>query len=417
MFHILKPYRQLEKYIYYLIGAELLIQIINAAFMILVNYYLIEIGYKDYQIAKFTSYRYISVLFLGIPFGLLYSRVNLLPLIKIGTILFILNAIAIILLAPYHHEGLMHVLMFLFGVFLLMSHVVAMPFLMRIVDKEKVSIVLSMFFQTWAASIIFIGIISFVYQNLFSQIASQRNLLLALFSLSSIAILFLFRIPRSIQFKSEAARVKTNYKILRREWKRIILILFPTILIAIGAGFCIPFFNLFFFYTYGINASGYSSIVSLSHILVLFIMFLTPWIKDRFGYRFGVLGIQSLGVLTLIILTWSHKFIALPYAMWIAVLAFVLRQPLMNSAQPLIAEFTLEKVGKENQPLIQSIEATIWSGSFWISSLIFSLLREKNIEYYTIFNITILLYIFGVATWYFVFRYFELFDQREKNKE
>jgi MFS family permease len=404
---ILQKYRQLEKYIYYLIIAELLIQLINAAFLILVNYYLLEIGYKDYEIAKFTSYRYISVVLLGIPFGLLYKKTNLLPLIKIGTVLFVSNAIAIILLAPYHHEWLMHILMFLFGVFLLMSHIVAMPFLIRIVDKDKMSIALSLFFQTWAASIIFIGIISFVYQNLFPDMHSTKYLLLSLFSISFIAIILLFKIPKNIQFKSNEHLEKVSKKLSLTEWKRIFYILFPTTLIAIGAGFCIPFFNLFFYYTYGIKAAGYSSIVSLSHILVLFIMFLTPWIKSRFGYRFGVLGIQSLGVLTLIILTWSHHFFALPYAMWIAVLAFVLRQPLMNSAQPLIAEFTIEKVGHDNQPLIQSMEATIWSGSFWISSLVFGVMREAKIEYYTIFNITILLYIFGVAVWYFVFRYFE----------
>jgi hypothetical protein len=98
--------------------------------------------------------------------------------------------------------------------------------------------------------------------------------------------------------------------------------------------------------------------------------------------------------------------------MWLALTTFALRQPLMNSAQPLIAEFTLEKVGQRNQPLVQSIEATIWAGSFWISSLIFSSLREANVSYSTIFNITILLYVFGVITWFFVFNSFEKEDSK-----
>lgn len=406
MLKFLEPYRKLEKFVYYLILAELMIQLINAAFLILVNYYLLELGYKDYQIAAFTSYRYISVLCLGIPFGLLYKRVNLLPLIKIGTVLFIINSIAIIILAPYHLEVVMHLMMFLYGVFLLMSHVVAMPFLIRIVDKGKMSLVLSLFFQTWAASIIIIGIISFGFELFFPALTSIKYLLLFLFSISSIAIFLLFKIPKNIQAKSKDSQ-SSSKKISVKEWKKIGIILFPTLLIAVGAGFCIPFFNLFFYYTYGINASGYSAIVSSSHVLVLLIMFLTPWIKNRFGYRFGVLGIQTLGVLTLIILTWSHKVFDIPLAMYIAVFAFIFRQPLMNSAQPLIAEFTLENVGKENQPLIQSIEATIWSGSFWISSIIFGVMRESNVEYYTIFNVTILLYVIGVITWFFVFRYFE----------
>lgn len=114
---ILESYKKLERPIYYLILAEFLLQCINATFLVLVNYYLIKLGYKDYEIAEFVSYRYISVLILGVPFGLLYKRINLLPMIKIGAILFVANAIAIILVAPYHSQLLMTVLMFFLGYF------------------------------------------------------------------------------------------------------------------------------------------------------------------------------------------------------------------------------------------------------------------------------------------------------------
>ncbi|MFY7861262.1 MAG: hypothetical protein ACOVP5_03475, partial [Chitinophagales bacterium] len=239
-----------------------------------------------------------------------------------------------------------------------------------------------------------------------------RNLLLILFSASSIAIYLLFQIRKRDTKPVFNDSKLTLDKIHWVEWRKIFSILFPTTLIAIGAGFCIPFFSLFFYFTYQLDAAQYSNIVSFSHILVLGFMMATPWIRRTYGYKYGIIGIQSLGVLSLIVLTWAHNWLALPYSMWLALTTFALRQPLMNSAQPLIAEFTLEKVGQRNQPLVQSIEATIWAGSFWISSLIFSSLREANVSYSAIFNITILLYILGVITWYFVINSFEKEDSK-----
>jgi MFS family permease len=412
MKQIFENYRHIDRDIYHLILAEWMIQIINASFLILVNYYLLDLGYKDYEVAKFTSYRYISVLLFGIPFGFLYKKIQLLPLIRIGSILFIFNSIAIIVLAPYHLDWLMHILMFFFGIFLLMSHIAAMPFLMRIVDPSKISLTLSLYFQTWAAAIIFIGIVTFLYHCFFNNSDGLGSLLIALFSSASLAIYLLFKIKNVDTKPKKVISKSTIDKIDWKEWIRIGRILFPTTLIAIGAGFCIPFFSLFFYFTYQLDAAQYSNIVSFSHILVLGFMMCTPWIRRTYGYKFGIIGIQALGILSLIILTWAHHWLALPYSMWLALTTFALRQPLMNSAQPLIAEFTLEKVGQRNQPLVQSIEATIWAGSFWISSLIFSSLREANVSYSTIFNITILLYVFGVITWFFVFNSFEKEDSK-----
>jgi hypothetical protein len=76
----------------------------------------------------------------------------------------------------------------------------------------------------------------------------------------------------------------------------------------------------------------------------------------------------------------------------------------MNSAQPIITNYKMNVIGKKNQALIGSIEATIWSGSFWFSSIIFAELRKVDLSYATIFNITIVLYIIGALSWYFIIK-------------
>jgi hypothetical protein len=401
---ILESYKKLERPIYYLILAEFLLQCINATFLVLVNYYLIKLGYKDYEIAEFVSYRYISVLILGVPFGLLYKRINLLPMIKIGALLFVANAIAIILVAPYHSQLLMTVLMFFFGVFLLMSHVVSLPFLLKITSKDNLSISLSLFFQTWGASVMTVGIVSFLYNKIFTNYSSEKTIILTIFLLASIAIILLFKIPKDIEIKAKEMEDVVDIKPDKSETKNIFYLLLPTLIIAIGAGFSIPFFNLFFFYTYQMNSDSYSIILGLSHLIVIVFMMFTPWIQSRLGYQKGIVGIQSLGILCLIIMVWANKFFPLSIAYILSVTFFILRQPLMNSAQPIITNYKMNVIGKKNQALIGSIEATIWSGSFWFSSIIFAELRKVDLSYATIFNITIVLYIIGALSWYFIIK-------------
>lgn len=401
---ILNSYKQLERPIYYLIFAEFLLQCINATFLVLVNYYLLDLGYKDYEIAKFVSYRYISVLILGVPFGLLYKRIQLLPMIKIGAVLFIVNAIAIILIAPLHSNLAMTILMFLFGVFLLMSHVVSLPFLLKITSKDNLSISLSLFFQTWGASVMTVGIVSFIYNKILTDYSSEKTIILTIFILASIAIILLFKIPKNIEIKAQEMEDIAETKPNDKETRNIFYLLLPTLIIAVGAGFSIPFFNLFFFYTYQMNSDSYSIVLGLSHLIVIVFMIFTPWIQSKLGYQKGIVGIQSLGIICLIIMVWANKFFPLSIAYILSVTFFILRQPLMNSAQPIITNYKMNVIGKKNQALIGSIEATIWSGSFWFSSIIFAELRKIDLSYATIFNITIILYIIGALSWYFIIR-------------
>ncbi len=401
---ILNSYKQLERPIYYLIFAEFLLQCINATFLVLVNYYLLDLGYKDYEIAKFVSYRYISVLILGVPFGLLYKRIQLLPMIKIGAVLFIVNAIAIILIAPLHSNLAMTILMFLFGVFLLMSHVVSLPFLLKITSKDNLSISLSLFFQTWGASVMTVGIVSFIYNKILTDYSSEKTIILTIFILASIAIILLCKIPKNIEVKAQEMEDIAETKPNDKETRNIFYLLLPTLIIAVGAGFSIPFFNLFFFYTYQMNSDSYSIVLGLSHLIVIVFMMFTPWIQSKLGYQKGIVGIQSLGIICLIVMVWANKFFPLSIAYILSVTFFILRQPLMNSAQPIITNYKMNVIGKKNQALIGSIEATIWSGSFWFSSIIFAELRKIDLSYATIFNITIILYIIGALSWYFIIK-------------
>ena len=53
-------------------------------------------------------------------------------------------------------------------------------------------------------------------------------------------------------------------------------------------------------------------------------------------------------------------------------------------------------VGKNNQELISALSSSLWSISWFFSAKIFEWLRLLDFQYYQIFLITSLLYLFGV---------------------
>jgi hypothetical protein len=50
---------------------EFFLQLVNAVFFLYLNYYMDKEGYRDYDIARLVSYRYLTVMLFSLPFGLM----------------------------------------------------------------------------------------------------------------------------------------------------------------------------------------------------------------------------------------------------------------------------------------------------------------------------------------------------------
>ena len=88
-------------------------------------------------------------------------------------------------------------------------------------------------------------------------------------------------------------------------------------------------------------------------------------------------------------------YVSYPFALTIAITAFIFRQPLMHMAHPASNELLMNYVGKKNQELISALSSSLWSASWFISAKIFEWLRLLDFRYYEIFLITAGLYIIG----------------------
>ena len=196
------------------------------------------------------------------------------------------------------------------------------------------------------------------------------------------------------------------------EWKKIGIAVFPTILIATGAGLTIPFINLFFLGVHGIESKAFSLFGSLSFVLVTIVMVFVPAIRRQWGYNIVVNGFQILAVFALFIMASTEWYATWEWAATIAVVAFLIRQPLMQVASPAITEMTMYYVGERNQEMMGALNASIWSGAWFFSSVIFGVLRAWEIAYVNIFMMTVVLY--GIAT---VVYYWLINDYERMKKE
>mgnify|MGYP001402323337 FL=1 len=105
-------------------------------------------------------------------------------------------------------------------------------------------------------------------------------------------------------------------------------------------------------------------------VLVFFSSLMVPTLKHKYGYWMTIVFVQGLSICCLITLAITELFATSHYAIYFAVSAFILRQPLMHMAHPSSNELMMNYVGKRNQELISALSSSLWSASWFISAKI-----------------------------------------------
>jgi hypothetical protein len=202
--------------------------------------------------------------------------------------------------------------------------------------------------------------------------------------------------------KVPIGNIHTDY-----DWHIIFRALIPTFMIAFGAGFTIPIINLFFYHVHHMTAENFSLMNVFAFILVTAGGFAVPEIKRMYGYKFSITVFQGLSIVALFILGTTEWYNGWHGAVIVAIVAYIIRQPLMNIAAPMTSELTMKYVGEKNREIISALTAAIWSGSWFASAQIFAILREMKMSYSNIVFITVVFYIIGVSWYYWLIRDYE----------
>ena len=373
-----------------MIKAEFFIQLIGAAFFLILNIYLAKKGFSDPEIANFISYRFLAVMLLAFPLGIYIKGKPLKPFFMIGGLGVPIVAIVLILLVHYGWYQYLPALFILWGVVFTLFQVCSLPYLMRNTIIENQSHAISLNYATNSFGTIFSGFIIFGAGQ-FMREFDEGKILLGISILGFIGVYYVLKMKVDVV---ESVKERLQWK--SYDWVLLMKAIAPTLIIAVGAGLTIPFINLFFFHNFQIDSSGFAVIGGIASILVAILSLLVPNLKSRLGFQKGITYVQTIAVIALVALATTEFFKDYWWGLPLAIMCYWVRTPLMNMAAPMTSELTMNYVGAKNQEMLSAIIAAMWSGSWFFSSQIFRFLKAEGLPYAHIFYITAVLYAFGV---------------------
>jgi MFS family permease len=404
----LKEYTKLDRSIIHLTIVEFFVQLINVSFIAILPLYMKAEHFSDAQYAHFTSYRYLGMLALALFVGMYIKGRRILPLIYIASAGVPFFALLMVIGVHFHSTALILFAHLLWGTAYTFIQIPILPYILRNAPKEQHTLAITLNFATWSIASIFGGLVIALFNGYDNHLFSERNLLFAIATVGFSSVYFVSRISKK-EYIPETANKTGNLK--DYDWRIISRALIPTTIIAIGAGFTIPFMGLFFSNVHSMSTATFSFLNFITAVLVTIVAIYVPSIKSRFGYQRAVPTTQSFAICALIIMATTQYYAQWSMSVYIAAVFYLLRQPFMSAAVPMTSEITMKYVGERNREMVSALTSSIWSGSAYFSAIGFGILRHLDVPYVNIFLITAAVYILGVTMYYFL-----LVDYYKKEK-
>lgn len=393
-----KSYREIDKNSWNVIYSEGAVQIVNGCLMLILLLYLKNKGFSDGDSARFTAARFLGVLLISFPLGIYIKKRKLLPFFRMASIAVPLFTLLSVFAVEHHQNWLIYTSFFFWGIAFSFAEIVKLPFMLRYADKKVLTNAIALSYATWSFGAIIAAVLIYLLSLISTTLFDEKNCIIVISILSLFGAYFSFKIKEP-EIPLETKETKFNLK--EYEWGKIVYSLTPTFLIAVGAGMSIPFVPLFFEHTFNMNYSTFAGYGFLAYILVFVMTMLTPSISKKLGYQIAIPLTQLLSVSCLVMMGVTELFKDVDNILVLAIVMYMLRQPLMNLAQPMTTELIMKYVGKSNHEIVSALMALIWNGSFVVTSLLFAQLRDLNVSFYYIFLITAALY-FVAIIWYVV---------------
>ena len=410
---IFRSYQDLPQAIHLLIMVELFLNLIHVAFILILNIFLRKQGFTDPEIASFNSLRFIGGLAFALPLGIYIRGKRLKPFFILAALIVPLTSGLIIESVQHKVVPLIQLAFISWGFGMMLMRVCPLPFIIRSTTAVNSTEALSLSAATWSLATIFSGIIisgldwiGYLTLGTWTLAFNEQSTLWIITVLSAASIFFALRITESEQ--KEAKRNDDLFSIHKSyDWPLIFKAISPLILISIGAGLTIPFVNLFFNSVFSLTSSDFSLLGSITAFLVFIFSLLVPSLRKKYGYWMTIVVVQALSICCLVIMATMELYADFSFAIIIAVIAFILRQPLMHMAHPAANELLMNYVGKKNQELISALSSSLWSASWFVSAKVFEWLRLLEFRYYEIFLVTAALYVIGVILFGLLIREYE----------
>jgi MFS family permease len=342
----LRSMGMLKRNVWLFLTAALLMGTGRQIFMVLRNQYLVDLGLADQAVTSVQGFNSLGGLLIALPAIVIISRFRAKTLL---TGICIANAIGFSLQGLFGTLQVFQGAALAAGVAMSLNMALGSPFLMRNTGvHERVFGFALLATVSWPLSGFIGSLLSGLLQAWFTGMAGEG---VVVFGESIPAMMFGYRatlvvasalvltalVPIMMVREGPAdGKGKTLRQIMTfHDKKTLFLIGLPQMVIGFGAGLTIPFFNVYFKNEWGLSPQQIAPIFMAMFAVLVVSYLITPPLVKRFGPVKVMIGSQILSLPFFIEL-------ALGSFLWAAITAFIARQALMNSGEPIYKQFAQE---------------------------------------------------------------------------
>ena len=193
-------------------------------------------------------------------------------------------------------------------------------------------------------------------------------------------------------FPRDPRRSRALLGIVIRDRGRFVRLVFPGLLISIGAGQIIPFLNIFIQRKFALDLTSLNAVFAFTSLGTVAAILAQPTLARRFGQITSVVIVQAASIPFLVVLGFSP-------VIWLVILAMAVRNSLMNAGNPIFAAFAMEQVTPAERASLSAAMSLLWQigwviGGTWYAVLQATLGFEGG---YTVNFVTIIA-LYTVAT-------------------
>ena len=346
---------------------------------ILLNFYLVSIGYDTGTISLLQSLPRLSGFLIGLPIGLIANRVGNRRLILLSTAGL---ALAVAATALTQNLAVIAASRFLWGACFGANQVVKPPFMVTLTDRSEHTAQFSYHNLVAMLAVALGSALGGVLPLMFSQTLGivgtneMRPEVMPMayrVSIMCAALLLLLSNLPILALRSASANGKNagavGYRVWRNApWRRLLRLTFPLFVFGISGGLTFPFFNLIFRELFGIADSAVGSVIGLGWLVMGLMPLFNPIWEARLGRA---------GALTALMLVSAVAFVGLSQSqgLGIAIIFYASAIGLRNTMQPLFQPLLMDSLDAAYHNIASSMGLVMWNIGWFLSTFSFGALQ------------------------------------------
>jgi MFS family permease len=384
--------------------ANIIYQLGSGMFAVLYNLYVQALGYDHSMTGTIISLQSLATALIFVPIGLLGDKSSRKTIMIIGAFV---SGISFIGRSYVETELSMQLFALVTGLFASFFQVTAVPFLAANAGKEQRLQLFSYHFAAMLAAQVIGsmggGSLADLLQGAgWSKITSLQTVLVVggIATLAAFIPLLFVRESQEQEVAVQEANKPLPVENGKSEWTFIIPFTFAQLLVGLGSGLVVPYLNLYFTDRFNASLTTVGVLISLGQVMTILSMLIGPALVRRVGQVRAVVCFQLISLPFLLITGFTN-------VLFIASLAFLFRQALMNAANPIQSSVLVDRVSNSRRGIANSLTQTAfmlgWASMGKVQSY-FITVYGTYWGYVWTFSLTGALYVAAALFYYFRFR-------------